>query len=49
MHNIPLQYTCWQDNEMWLGYLDEFPDHMTQGENLHELKENLLDIKTIIF
>lgn len=29
---------------MWLGYLDEFPDYMTQGENLDELKENLTDL-----
>ncbi|TYP69459.1 MULTISPECIES: type II toxin-antitoxin system HicB family antitoxin [Nitrosomonas] len=29
---------------MWLGYLDEFPDYMTQGESLEELKENLKDI-----
>ena len=29
---------------MWLGYLEEFPDYMTQGETLDELKENLRDI-----
>jgi hypothetical protein len=29
---------------MWLGYLEEFPDYMTQGEDLDELKENLKDI-----
>jgi predicted RNase H-like HicB family nuclease len=26
---------------MWLGYLEEFPDYLTQGESLAELKENL--------
>ncbi len=29
---------------MWLGYLDEFPDYITQGESLEELKENLKDL-----
>ena len=27
-----LKYTFWQDEEMWLGYLEEYPDYMTQGE-----------------
>lgn len=29
---------------MWLGYLDEFPDYMSQGESPEELQENLKDI-----
>ena len=39
-----LKYTYWQDDEMWLGYLVEYPDYMTQGENMEELLENLKDI-----
>jgi predicted RNase H-like HicB family nuclease len=39
-----LKYTHWQDGEMWLGYLEEYPDYMTQGENIEELQENLRDI-----
>jgi len=39
-----LKYTYWQDGEMWLGYLEEYPDYMTQGENVEELLENLKDI-----
>jgi predicted RNase H-like HicB family nuclease len=35
------RYVHWQDGEMWLGYLEEFPDYLTQGESLAELKENL--------
>jgi len=38
------KYVFWQDDDMWLGYLDEYPDYMTQGETLEELKENLIDI-----
>ena len=29
---------------MWLGYLEEYPDYMTQGETLDELQLNLRDI-----
>ena len=39
-----LKYTYWRDGEMWLGYLEEYPDYMTQGENMKELQENLKDI-----
>jgi predicted RNase H-like HicB family nuclease len=38
------RYIYWQDEEMWLGYLEEFPDYMTQGVTLEELQENLRDI-----
>jgi predicted RNase H-like HicB family nuclease len=38
------KYVFWQDDNMWLGYLEEYPDYMTQGETLEELKENLRDI-----
>ena len=38
------RYTYWQDGDMWLGYLEDFPDYMTQGQNLEELQENLKDI-----
>jgi len=29
---------------MWLGYFEEYPDSLSQGESLGELKENLKDI-----
>lgn len=38
------RYVYWQDGEYWLGYLEEFPDYMTQGMTLTELQENLRDI-----
>lgn len=35
----------WQEADaMWLGYLEQHPDYMTQGHTLAELKENLRDI-----
>jgi predicted RNase H-like HicB family nuclease len=39
-----IKYIYWQDGDMWLGYLDEFPDYMTQGATQEELEENLRDI-----
>ncbi len=38
------RFVYWQDGEMWLGYLQEYPDYMTQGETIEELKENLRDV-----
>jgi hypothetical protein len=37
-------FTFWQDGDMWLGYLDDYPDYMTQGTSLEDLKEHLLDL-----
>jgi predicted RNase H-like HicB family nuclease len=39
-----LRYIYWQDEDMWLGYIEEFPDYITQGETLEELQDNLRDI-----
>ena len=29
---------------MWLGHLEEFPDYMTLGKTLEELRDNLKNI-----
>jgi predicted RNase H-like HicB family nuclease len=34
-------FTYWQDGGVWLGFLDDFPDYMTQGESLDDLKAHL--------
>ena len=39
-----VRFVHWKDDSMWLGYLEEYPDYMTQGATLRELKENLKDI-----
>lgn len=39
-----VRYVYWQDGNVWLGYLEEYPDYRTQGESLEELQENLKDI-----
>ena len=38
------KYVYWQEEDMWLGYLEEYPDYWTQGESREELQENLKDI-----
>jgi hypothetical protein len=38
------KYIFWQDDNMWLGYLEEYPDYMTQGATIDDLEQNLRDI-----
>jgi predicted RNase H-like HicB family nuclease len=38
------EYIFWQEDEMWLGYLEEYPDYWTQGKTEEDLKENLADL-----
>ena len=38
------KYVYWKDEDMWLGYLEEFPGYWTQGKTEEELKENLTDL-----
>jgi predicted RNase H-like HicB family nuclease len=40
------RYIHWQDHGMWLGYFEEFPDYLTQGESLEELQNNLRALYT---
>ncbi|HOZ48189.1 MAG TPA: type II toxin-antitoxin system HicB family antitoxin [Candidatus Hydrogenedentes bacterium] len=40
-----LDYIYYQEDDMWIGWLEEFPDYRTQGETLEELEENLRDIR----
>ncbi|MGO9375797.1 MAG: type II toxin-antitoxin system HicB family antitoxin [Syntrophobacteraceae bacterium] len=47
MKTVKIVY--WQESDgMWLGHLETYPDYMTQGETLEELKENLKDILTML-
>jgi predicted RNase H-like HicB family nuclease len=41
---IKQRYIYWQDDDAWLGYLEEYPDYWTQGESEAELKEHLIDL-----
>ncbi len=38
-------FTYWREPDgVLLGYLNAYPDHWTQGNNLEDLKEHLLDL-----
>lgn len=39
-----IRFIYWEDGGMWLGYLEDYPDYMTQGKSIEELQENLKDI-----
>ncbi len=34
----------WQEEDAWIGYLDDYPDYRTQGESLADLKDHLKDL-----
>ena len=38
------KFIYYQEEEMFVGWLEEFPDYRSQGETLDELEENLRDI-----
>lgn len=39
-----IKFVYWKEQELWLGYLQDYPDYRTQGVTLEELKDNLKDI-----
>lgn len=39
-----IKFFYWQESDFWLGYIEDYPDYLTQGETLNVLKENLRDI-----
>jgi predicted RNase H-like HicB family nuclease len=34
----------WQDGDHWLGYFEEYPDCITQGDRVDDLQDNLKDL-----
>ena len=39
------KFTYWlEDDGKFLGYLNDYPDHWTQGESLQDLKDHLRDL-----
>ena len=39
-----LKYTFWQDGNVLVGFLNDYPDYATQGMTKEELVENLQDL-----
>ncbi len=38
------RYVYWEEDGLWLGYFEEFPDFLTEGETLEGLQESLQDL-----
>jgi predicted RNase H-like HicB family nuclease len=41
---MKISFIYWKDGEYWLGFLEEYPDYMSQGISLEELRINLRDL-----
>jgi hypothetical protein len=39
-----LKYVHWQEGDVFLGYLVDYPDYRTQGESPDDLKNHLADL-----
>ena len=39
-----IKYVHWQEDDSWLGYLEEYPDYWTPGDTLADLVEHLKDL-----
>ncbi len=45
---MDVTYTFWEADDGWLvGYLNDYPEHLTQGRNIEELEEMLADVYEI--
>ncbi len=38
------RYVYWQQGRDWVGYFEEYPDYLTQGESLEDLRQHLADL-----
>jgi len=46
MRNIP--FTYWKESDgKYLGYLNDYPDHWTQGDDLNDLQDHLMDLSEL--
>jgi hypothetical protein len=41
---VAVNFIYWEDDGAWLGYIRDYPDYLTQGETLDDLKEHLIDL-----
>ncbi|MCL2067851.1 MAG: type II toxin-antitoxin system HicB family antitoxin [Treponema sp.] len=44
---MELEYTYWQDDEYFVGFLNDYPEDSTQGLSLAELEEALIEVYEI--
>ena len=43
---MSVRFVYWQQDDVWLGYLEEYPDYWTQGTSLEDLRDHLRDLYT---
>ncbi len=36
-----IKFTSWQDGDFFIGFLNDYPDYLTQGMSREELADNL--------
>lgn len=42
---MKIKFTYWTETDgRYLGFLNDFPEHWTQGDNLEDLKDHLGDL-----
>jgi DNA phosphorothioation-dependent restriction protein DptG len=41
---MTIKYVYWQEDDAWLGYLQDWPDYWTQGETFDDLIAHLQDL-----
>lgn len=41
---VTKRFIYYEEDGLLVGWLEEYPDYRTQGETMHELQENLLDL-----
>jgi len=42
---MKIRFTYWIEADgKYLGYLNQFPDHWTQGDNMQDIKDHLRDL-----
>ncbi len=39
-----VKFVYWEEDGVWIGYLQDYPDYRTQGESFDDLKEHLVDL-----
>ena len=39
-----IRYVYYQEDDVWVGWLEAYPDYKSQGASLEDLEENLRDI-----
>lgn len=39
-----VKFVYWQDEDHWLGYLQDWPDYWTQGDSFDDLIAHLKDL-----